>query len=222
MKLLIDSANITKIEEILDYLPIEGVTSNPTILKKEGQIDVVTHMNNIRHLIGKNRTLHIQVIGTDYDSIIEEASDILDKVDDKIHVKIPVTKNGMKAIKYLSTQGVNITATAIYSAIQAIMAKEAGANYLAPYVNRMENLNTNPFDVIEMVANNITLTQSHTRILAASFKNINQVLKANSSGASHVTVGPDIIDAFFNDKNIDEAVEAFKNDWIEIQNRDVF
>lgn len=219
MKLLIDSANVAKIEAYLQYLPIEGITSNPSILKKEGKIDVVRHMKLIRERIGNQKSLHIQVIANDFEGIIRDASRILDSVDDQVYIKIPVNQAGMQAIKYLKEQKVNITATAIYSSIQAIMAKEAGADFLAPYVNRMENLNTNPYEVIESVSRNIEMTQSSTQILAASFKNIDQVLKANMSGASHVTVGTDIIDSFFQDKNIQGAIDAFQSDWQEIHGR---
>lgn len=216
MKLIIDTANISKIKEYLAYLPVDGVTTNPSILKKEGKIDFATHMNEIRDLVGPEKSLHIQTIASDYEGIIRDAYKITELVDKDVYIKIPTSKDGIKAIKQLKSEGHNITATAIYSEIQAILAKELGADYLAPYVNRMSNLGTDPYEVISNVAYNIAETGSETRILAASFKNIDQVLKAVSAGSSHVTVGTDVIDVFLANANIDKAVEDFAKDWKDI------
>ena len=216
MKLIIDSANIEKIKEYLTYLPIDGVTTNPSILKAEGSIDFASHMKEIRELIGSDKSIHIQTIAHDYEGIIKDARRIVELVDKDVYVKIPVSQAGLAAIKTLKEEGFNITATAIYSEIQAILAKELGADFLAPYVNRMSNLNTNPYELINNVAHNIQSTDSETRILAASFKNIDQVLKAVRSGATHVTVGCDVIDLFVADANISKAVDNFANDWHQI------
>lgn len=219
MKLIIDSANIKKIEEYLSYLPVDGVTTNPSILKKEGNIDFVTHMKEIRKLIGQEKSLHIQTIASDYEGIIRDAKRIVELIDKDVYIKIPVSKDGLRAIKQLKAEGFNITATAIYSEIQALLAKELGADYLAPYVNRMSNLNTDSFEVIRNVANNIAETQSTTRILAASFKNIDQVLGAVRAGSTHVTVGTDVIDTFLANANIDKAVNDFASDWNDIHSK---
>lgn len=216
MKLILDTANIDKIKEYLDYLPIDGVTTNPSILKKEGKIDFIKHMKLIRYLIGTEKSLHIQTIADDYEGIIKDARKIVESIDKDVYIKIPVTKDGLAAIKTLKAEGFNITATAIYSEIQALLATELGADYLAPYVNRMTNLNSDPYEVINNVAYNIAATNSDTRILAASFKNINQVLKAVQAGSTHVTVGSDVVDLFLEDANISKAVNDFSKDWEEV------
>lgn len=213
MKLIIDSANTEKISDYLTYLPVEGVTTNPSILKKEGNIEFVNHMKEIRFLIGKEKSLHIQTIAEDYEGMIKDARKIVDLIDREVYIKIPVSKDGLAAIKTLKAEGFNITATAIYSEIQALLATELGADYLAPYVNRMSNLNTDPYEVIKNISRNIAATNSNTRILAASFKNVDQVLKAVQSGSTHVTVGINVIDAFLANANITKAVSDFGNDW---------
>lgn len=213
MKLIIDSANTEKISDYLTYLPVEGVTTNPSILKKEGNIEFVNHMKEIRSLIGKEKSLHIQTIAEDYEDMIKDARKIVDLIDREVYIKIPVSKDGLAAIKTLKAEGFNITATAIYSEIQALLATELGADYLAPYVNRMSNLNTDPYEVIKNISRNIAATNSNTRILAASFKNVDQVLKAVQFGSTHVTVGTDVIDAFLANANITKAVNDFGNDW---------
>lgn len=213
MKLILDTANIKKIKEYLTYLPVDGVTTNPSILKKEGNIDFVEHMKEIRSLIGPDKSLHIQTIASDYEGMVKDARRIVELIDKDVYIKIPVSKAGLAAIKTLKSEGFNITATAIYSEIQALLATELGADYLAPYVNRMSNLNTDPYEVINNVAYNIANTNSETRILAASFKNVDQVLKAVQAGSTHVTVGADVVDLFLANANIDKAVTDFGNDW---------
>lgn len=213
MKLIIDSANTEKISNYLTYLPVEGVTTNPSILKKEGNIEFVNHMKEIRSLIGKEKSLHIQTIAEDYEGMIKDVRKIVDLIDREVYIKIPVSKDGLAAIKTLKAEGFNITATAIYSEIQALLATELGADYLAPYVNRMSNLNTDPYELIKNISRNIAATNSNTRILAASFKNVDQVLKAVQSGSTHVTVGINVIDAFLANANITKAVSDFGNDW---------
>ncbi|MGO4942449.1 fructose-6-phosphate aldolase [Ruoffia tabacinasalis] len=216
MKLIIDTANIDKIKDYLNYLPVDGVTTNPSILKKEGNIDFVEHMKEIRSLIGSDKSLHIQTIATDYDGIIKDARKIVELIDKNVYIKVPVSKDGLAAIKTLKAEGFKITATAIYSEIQALLATELGADYLAPYVNRMTNLNSDPYEVINNVAYNIAATNSETHILAASFKNIDQVLKAVQAGSTHVTVGSDVVDLFLKDANISKAVTDFSNDWNDV------
>lgn len=213
MKLILDTANIKKIKEYLTYLPVDGVTTNPSILKKEGNIDFVEHMKEIRSLIGPDKSLHIQTIASDYEGMVKDARRIVELIDKDVYIKIPVSKAGLAAIKTLKSEGFNITATAIYSEIQALLATELGADYLAPYVNRMSNLNTDPYEVINNVAYNIANTNSDTRILAASFKNVDQVLKAVQAGSTHVTVGADVVDLFLANANIDKAITDFGNDW---------
>ncbi|MFL2079422.1 fructose-6-phosphate aldolase [Marinilactibacillus psychrotolerans] len=213
MKLIIDTANIEKIKDYLTYLPVDGVTTNPSILKKEGSIEFVNHMKEIRSLIGKEKSLHIQTIAEDYEGMIKDARKIVDLIDREVYIKIPVSKDGLAAIKTLKAEGFNITATAIYSEIQALLATELEADYLAPYVNRMSNLNTDPYKVISNISRNISATNSDTCILAASFKNVGQVLKAVQSGSTHVTVGINVIDAFLANANITKAVNDFGNDW---------
>lgn len=219
MRLIIDSANIEKIQEYVKYLPVEGVTTNPSILKKEGKIDFAQHIKQIREIIGTDKSMHVQTIASDYEGILKDAETIQSLIGEDTYIKIPVNKDGLAAIKTLKAQGVKITATAIYSEIQAILATELNANFLAPYVNRISNLNSDPYQVISNIYENIKKTDSETKILAASFKNVDQVLKANFAGAEFVTVGTDVIDAFLADANINHAVTQFANDWNDTHNK---
>ncbi|MGT2715699.1 fructose-6-phosphate aldolase [Streptococcus respiraculi] len=213
MKLILDTANQEKIKEYLTYLPVSGVTTNPSIVKKEGEIDFFEHMREIRQLIGFERSLHVQVIAQDYEGMLADAHRLVEEIDNQIFIKVPVTKEGLRAIKTLKKAKLGVTATAIYTEMQALLALESGADFLAPYVNRISSLNGDAFSLISHVQKEIERTQSSTQILAASFKQVGQVLDAVHAGASCVTVGTDVLDQFLVHPSIDQAVADFARDW---------
>ncbi len=138
MEILFDTANLTDIEEMTPFYPVSGVTTNPTIIKAEGRIDFYNHMRRIREIIGPDRTLHIQVLAQDADGIVADAHRLLDQVDGNVFAKIPTTEQGIRAMRLLKDEGIGVTATAIYSKTQGMLAIAAGADYIAPYFNRME------------------------------------------------------------------------------------
>ncbi|MBV7390604.1 fructose-6-phosphate aldolase [Enterococcus alishanensis] len=216
MKFLLDTANLEDIQQYNQTLPIAGVTSNPSIIKKEGKIDFFNHMKKIREIIGTDKTLHVQVIAEDYEGMIKDAEAILAKIDQQVYIKIPTTEAGIQAMKELKRRGINVTATAIYTKMQAYLAIAAGADYLAPYFNRMENLNIDPREAIFEMAEEISRTNSKSKILAASFKNVGQVTAALESGAQAATMGPDILAAAFAMPSINQAVSDFSKDWSSI------
>jgi len=213
MKLVLDTANLSKIEEYLEYLPVHGITTNPSIIKKEGKVNFINHIKSIKDILGNNKMLHVQVVSSDYNGILKDAYKILDEISSDIFIKIPVSKNGLKAIKKLKNNNVNITATAIYSKIQAYLAIELNCDYLAPYINRMMNLNTNPFELIRGSAKQIERSNKDSEIMGASFKNIKQVIEATDNGADFVTVPENILDKLLEDPNIGKAVHDFAVDW---------
>ena len=112
MELMLDNANLETIKEFAEIYPYVGVTSNPTIIKKEGKIDFFEHFRQIRQIIGEDRTLHIQVVSQTAEEMIKEAEKIVEKIDKNVYIKIPVTEEGLKAIKNLKARGFKITATA--------------------------------------------------------------------------------------------------------------
>lgn len=213
MEFLIDTANLDEIRKYEEMIPLAGVTSNPSIVKKEGKINFFEHMRAIREIIGTDRSLHVQVVGTDYASMMADAQAILSNIDADVYVKVPVSKEGLKVIKALKAQNRNVTATAVYSKFQAYLAIAAGADYVAPYFNRMENLNIDPREAISEMAKEISRTNSPTKILAASFKNVGQVNAALEAGAQAATMGTDIIEAALDMPSIEKAVSDFTADW---------
>ncbi len=213
MEYMLDTVNIELIKKCNKIFPITGVTSNPSIIKKEGKIDFFNHFREIREIIGMDKTLHIQVVSKDLDGILKEAKAILENVDSKVCIKIPVNKEGLKAIKILKAQGVLITATAIYTTAQGLLAMEAGADFIAPYFNRMENMNIDPRKTIKTFADMIEKYNYKTKILAASFKNMGQVNDAFICGAQTATMAPEILLDSLDMVAIQKAVDDFEKDW---------
>jgi len=217
MELLFDTANIEEIKKYVQYYPITGITSNPSILKTEGKIDFFAHLREIRSIIGMEKSLHVQVLAPTSDKILEEADAILRNVDDKAYIKVPTTEEGLKAMMQLKANGARVTATAIYTKIQGFAAIMAGADFIAPYCNRMENLDVDFEDTIAAFRQMIDENKSSCKILAASFKNIAQVNKAFLAGAQTATVQPVMLHSCFEMAAVKKAVEEFRSDWEEVQ-----
>ena len=216
MKYLLDTANLDEIRELSEYLPIAGVTSNPTIVKREGAVPFFAHMREIRTIIGSLRPLHIQVTAWDYDGMMRDAEAVFRHVDEKVFIKVPVDFAGVKVIKALKRQGANVTATAVYGMDQAFIALEAGADCIAPYFNRMETLGLDAANVIGNIAAIINHYGYETEILAASFKQPAQIDRAILAGAHSVTVATNVLREIFAKKVVTDAIQAFADDWSDL------
>ena len=217
MELMFDSANIEQIEKLAQIYPFVGVTSNPTIIKDEGKIDFFNHLKKIRGIIGK-ASLHVQVVSTTCEQIVKEAQKIVENVDKDVYIKIPVTTEGLKAIKILKEQGYNITATAIYSKWQGLLAIAYNVDYIAPYFNRIQNLGVDACDVIASFKKDIDASGAKTKILAASFHSSGQVTQAIGAGAHAVTIQPKLLGSMVDADYVMDAVETFANHWKQSQN----
>ena len=216
MEFIIDTVNLEEIKEAVEYMPIVGVTSNPSIVKKTSPENFYDHMREIRNIIGKERSLHIQVISKKADEMVAEAHRILKEIDEDVYIKVPVSYEGVKAIKQLKKEGVHVTATAVYDLMQAYMALEAGADYIAPYVNRIGNLGSNPMQLIDELSSRIMMDGYDCKILAASFKGVQQVRDALNYGSQAVTAPVDVLKQIFKNPNIEKAVDDFNADWYSV------
>ncbi|WP_160724890.1 transaldolase family protein [Bacillus sp. USDA818B3_A] len=212
MKLYIDSANVKKIEYINEYYPIAGVTTNPSIIVKENR-PYLDLLKEIRAVIGDEKELFVQAIGGSAEEIVEEAKFIQRQITGNVVVKIPVTEEGIKAIKLLAPEKIPTLATTIYTSFQALIAGMAGAKYVAPYVNRIDNLTGNGVKVVSEISQFFSSYLMTTEIIAASFKNVQQVHDVCLAGAQSVTVGTDLIEKFLAFPATLQDVSAFKNEW---------
>lgn len=216
MELLLDTANIERIRHSLDYYPISGLTTNPSIISKEGNIDFFEHLRTIRELLGPERTLHVQVISDDAQTILREADVLREKLGESIYIKTPVSKEGLKAIGLMAQRGFNVTATAIYTTMQGQLAMMAGAKYLAMYYNRMMNLDIDADKVFSEVADAILVGGYVCKIVGASFKSVMQLTNAIADGAHALTVPPDLLETALEHPSIQKAVSDFQKDWAKV------
>ncbi len=216
MEFILDTIDLEEIKDGVDHMPISGITSNPSIVKKTSPDDFFGHMRKIREIIGKERSLHIQTVGLTAEDMINDAHRIFEEVDEDVYVKIPTSYEGVKAIKALKAEGRNVTATAIYTTMQAYMALEAGADYIAPYFNRISNLGGDPKALIEDVTTQIYEGGYDCKIVAASFHALGQVEEAFGAGVQSVTAPYDILKTIFANPNIGAAVDAFNKDWYSV------
>lgn len=214
MEILLDTANIETIRRYNEIYDITGVTSNPTIISRENA-DFFETLTTIRQIIG-DKQLHVQVSATDFDEMMKEAEYITQKLGKDTYIKIPVNETGIKAIKTLKQKGYNVTATAIYTIQQAALAASVGADYVAPYFNRMENLNYDAAEVIAQMSELFAIHNKNTKILAASFKNTNQIINALQSGAEAVTASPELYTQMLTNPAVDSAIDTFSKDWEKI------
>ena len=213
MELLLDTANLKSIRDAVSTYPISGLTTNPSIVSKENRSDFFGLIKEIREILGKERTLHVQVTRTDCEGILKEAEAIRKHVEEDVYIKTPVSKEGLKAIGIMARDGFNVTATAIYTTIQGELAAMAGAKYLALYYNRMLNLDIDADAVFRTTASAIAASGLDCKIVGASFKNIMQVTNVFADGAEAVTVPPELLDTALANPSIDLAVRNFNKDW---------
>ena len=213
MRILLDTANLDNIRYFNTYYPIEGVTTNPTILAKEGG-DPVAQLKAIREIIGDDKELHVQVTEKEFDKIIEEARAIVDSFGINTFVKIPVTDVGLRVTKHLSDRGIGVTVTAVLTAAQAMLASNAGASYVAPYISRSENLCADGVGTVADIADIFEVSGADTQILAASFKTAKEVLDVAVEGCHAATIGPSIMKMLLSHTTTDTSIAGFEKDWI--------
>ena len=212
MKFIIDDADIAKIKDIYNTFAVDGVTTNPSILAKSGRqpYEVLTE---IREFIGPDAELHVQVIAPDAEGMVRDGHRIVEVLGKNTYVKVPTTKEGLRAMKMLHGEGIRVTATAIYTRMQAFLAAKAGADYAAPYVNRIDNLGGDGVKTAQDIHDIFRKNGLNCQVLAASFKNSQQLLELCEYGVGASTVSPDVIQVLVKNQAIDSAVEAFIHDF---------
>ena len=208
MLYLIDSADVKAIEKLEDEFPIAGVTTNPSIISACGK-NVRDVIREIRQIIGDEQMLHVQILEVQFDKMIAEAEELREIAGENCYVKVPVTVDGVKAMKELKRRGFLLTATAIFTAQQAMVAAKAGADYVAPYINRLDNISSDGTGVAKDIVTLFDMYQLDCGVLAASFNNVEQVHKACMAGVHACTIGPDLFEKLIYHPLTDFAVMDF-------------
>ena len=187
MKFFIDTANLDQIKEAQDLGILDGVTTNPSLMAKEGitgQDNIMNHYRAICDIVPGD--VSAEVISTDFDGMIAEAERLV-QIAPNIVIKIPMIKDGIKAIAKLTEMGIKTNCTLVFSGGQAILAAKAGATYLSPFIGRIDDITWNGMDLIENIAEIYAMQGFDTEILAASIRSAKHIVDAAKAGADIVT-----------------------------------
>jgi fructose-6-phosphate aldolase 2 len=212
MDYLADTAEIDTLKTLFNYFPLSGVTTNPTILKQSG-MKLSTAVTELQKIID-GKTLHIQVMSETCDEIVREAKTYKTYfgLGDNYYSKIPITLEGLKAMRTLKDAGIKVTATAIFTQQQAMMCAKAGADYIAPYVSRLDNISSHGIDVVRDIALNMSHYNMSSQVLAASFKTVDQIHRVSMHGCHSATINPDLLFQLIKHPMTDISINTFIED----------
>ncbi|MBD8487435.1 fructose-6-phosphate aldolase [Echinicola sp. CAU 1574] len=212
MKFFIDTANLDEIKEAYDLGVLDGVTTNPSLMAKEGitgDENVKAHYKAICDIVDDK--VSAEVISTDFEGMIKEGKELA-KIDDKIVVKVPMIKDGVKAIKYFSNEGIRTNCTLVFSPGQAILAAKAGATYLSPFIGRLDDIAFDGLDLIEQIVHIYQNYGYDTQVLAASVRHTMHLIKCAEIGADVVTCPLNVITGLLNHPLTDAGLAKFLAD----------
>jgi transaldolase len=209
MKFFIDTANIKEIKEAASYGLLDGVTTNPSLVAKEGK--------NFRELLDEilkivDGPVSAEVVSTDYDGIMKEAHE-LSKIHKNIVVKVPLIKEGIKAVKSLSDEGINTNVTLCFSPSQALLAAKAGATYISPFVGRLDDISHDGMALVQQIIQIYDNYNFKTQVLVASVRHPLHLVDAALMGAHVATMPFDVIEKLFKHPLTDLGLEKFLSDW---------
>jgi transaldolase len=213
MKLFIDSGNIKDIETLATLGIIDGVTTNPSLLAKEPG-DYRENLKKICAIV--NGPVSGEVVALDYDGMIREGHEIA-KLDTRMIVKVPLTRDGIHACKTLSGEGIKVNVTLVFSAAQALLAAKAGATFVSPFVGRLDDVGTNGMELIREIVEIFDNYEFTTEVLVASCRHPIHIIEAAKMGADICTCPPAVIDQLFNHPLTSIGLEKFLKDWEKAQ-----
>lgn len=219
MKFFVDTANLEQIKEAADLGILDGCTTNPSLMAKEGIIgekNVWNHYKKICEIVDGD--VSAEVISTDYKGMIEEGKKLA-KLHKNIVVKVPMIREGIKAIKYFSDQGIKTNCTLVFSAGQAILAAKAGATYLSPFVGRLDDMSFDGLELIHQIRHIYDNYQFNTEILAASVRNSLHIVRCAEAGADVVTCPLSSMVGLFNHPLTEKGLAQFLADHAKANNK---
>lgn len=212
MKLFIDTANVEEIREAAELGVICGVTTNPSLIAREGKVfeEVIKEITTI-----VDGPISAEVVAPDADGMVAEAQELV-KIHENIVIKIPMTLEGLKATKRLSAMGIKTNVTLIFSATQALLAARAGATYVSPFVGRLDDISDSGIDLVEDIANIFALHNIPTEIISASIRGPQDVTDSAKAGAHIATIPYKVIVQMSKHPLTDAGIAKFMADWNQI------
>jgi len=218
MKLFIDTADLNEIKEIASWGILDGVTTNPTLLAKSGR-SFQEVIDEIFELV--DGPISLEVLSEKADDMRKEAKQIISKIPQKyrknVAIKIPMTPEGLKAVKALSKEGIKTNVTLIFSANQALLAAKAGATFVSPFIGRLDDNGQEGMQVIEEIMDIFCNYDIETEVIVASIRHPIHVIEAARLGADIATVPPDVIRKMAKHPLTDAGIQSFLNDWKKVK-----
>ena len=215
MKFFIDTANINEIKEAASLGILDGVTTNPSLVSKEG-MDFRKLLDEILAIV--NGPVSAEVISTDYSGILKEAHELA-KIHKNIVVKVPLIKEGLKAVKTLNDEGIKTNVTLCFSPSQALLAAKAGATYISPFVGRLDDISHSGMDLISQIVQIYRNYDYSTQVLVASIRHPLHLVDAALMGADVCTMPFSVINKLFNHPLTDIGLEKFLADWKKMESK---
>tara|TARA_B100000963_G_C22602083_1_gene660718 strand:- start:540 stop:1199 length:660 start_codon:yes stop_codon:yes gene_type:complete len=219
MKFFIDTANINEIREAQNYGILDGVTTNPSLMAKEnikGEKNIIEHYKKICSVVDGD--VSAEVISTDLDGIISEGEK-LSQLDQKIVVKVPMIKNGIKAIKYFSSKNIKTNCTLIFSVGQALIAAKAGATYVSPFIGRLDDISNDGLNIISDIRKIYDNYNINTKILAASIRSPLHIINCAKIGSDVITSPLNSILKLFEHPLTDIGLKKFLDDHFSVNKK---
>jgi len=210
MKFFIDTADLDEIREANDMGVLDGVTTNPSLMKKAGGSNFHEHIQKICELVDGD--VSAEVISTEYDGIMREGRDLA-KLHPNVVVKVPLIADGIKAIKSFSSEGIKTNCTLCFSPTQALIAAKAGATYISPFIGRLDDIATSGMDLIEQIVTIYANYGYQTQVLAASIRHPMHVAEAALVGADVATIPFSVIGQLLKHPLTESGLEKFLSDW---------
>lgn len=214
MKLFLDTANINQIRQANDLGVICGVTTNPSLIAKEGR-DFIETVKEITTIV--DGPISAEVISLEHEKMVEEARE-LSKIHKNVIIKIPMTLEGLKAVKILTSEKIKTNVTLIFSAAQALLAARAGATYVSPFLGRLDDIGMTGMNLIEEIVQIFDIHNIDTEIIAASIRNPIHVIDAAKAGAHIATVPYSVIVQMSKHPLTDIGIDRFLKDWETVSN----
>ena len=218
MKLFIDTANTDEIREAASWGVLSGVTTNPSLIAKEGKEfkSVVKEITEIADASPSNiASISAEVLSDDAEGMIAEAHELI-KIHDVITIKVPMTEEGIKAVSILSKEGIKTNVTLIFSPNQALLAARAGASYVSPFVGRMDDIANDGAGLVAEIAEIFEIFGIETEIIAASIRTPKDVTECAKAGADIATIPYAVLKKMFKHPLTDKGIQQFKDDWAKV------
>ncbi|WP_242222376.1 fructose-6-phosphate aldolase [Bacillus cereus group sp. BfR-BA-01380] len=215
MKFFIDTANIDEIKEANDLGVLAGVTTNPSLVAREG-VDFHERIREICSVV--SGPVSAEVISLESDKMIEEGKELA-KIAPNVVVKVPMTTEGLKAVKAFADLGIRTNVTLVFSAVQALLAARAGATYVSPFLGRLDDIGHNGMDLIRQIADIFAIHGIETEIIAASVRHSVHVTDAALNGAHIATIPANVIASLVKHPLTDQGIEKFLADWEKTQGK---